>query len=205
MTEREVISDWDMDKAQELGDNSIKFMDKITDANAVLIYGIISTCISVLAVSLYVPLRSKQVMQGMKWGMFQHFGIWTPLTMIWIGMSVWDSDMMRQIYKWLVEFSVLAPFGGYWLALTYLFDTASEYKFWDSWKLWITVPIWITYTCVSMVVQVGLVPKVLNWIETAPIVEGDGLTRKERREQRNAAKDAEEDDVAEEGDPASDF
>ena len=56
-----------------------------------------------------------------------------------------------------------------------------------------------------MVVQVGLVPKILNWVETAPIVEGDGLTRKERREQRNAAKEADEDDVADEGEPADDF
>ena len=70
MTEREVIEDWDMDKAQELGDKSIKFMDNVSDANAVMIYGIISACISVSAVALYVPLRKKRVMKGLKWGMF---------------------------------------------------------------------------------------------------------------------------------------
>ena len=74
-------------------------------------------------------------MKGLKWGMYLHFGIYTPIFMMWIGMSIFDSEMMRKIYRWIVEFSVLGPFGGYWLALVYLFDSASENKFWDSWKL----------------------------------------------------------------------
>ena len=125
--------------------------------------------------------------------MFQHFGIWTPLFLIWLGVSTFDSDMMRQIFKWLVEFSVLLPFGGYWLALIYLFDTATEMKFWGSWELWVAVPIWLAYTGTSMIVQVGLVPKILNWIDTTPITEGDGKTREERKEERQAAKQARKD------------
>ena len=62
MTEREVIKDWDMDKASEMGDKSVAFMDDITDAKAVMIYGIISACISVGAVMFYIPLRTKPVM-----------------------------------------------------------------------------------------------------------------------------------------------
>ena len=212
-TGREVIDDWDMDGAETLGDKSVKFASDLSDAKAVMIYGIMSACLSTLAMSLYIPLRKRRIMNGLKWGMYLHFGMYTPLFLIWIGMSIFDSSMMRDIYKWLVQFSVLGPFGGYWLALIYLFDMASENKFWGDWKLWVTVPVWLSYTVVSQIMQVAIVPKVLHWVDTEPIVEGDGKTYKERKEERQAARDArrnendnEDDDETVDSDtPTTDF
>ena len=108
-------------------------------------------------------------MQGLKWGMWQHWFMWTPVGLLWFAVSFFDSETMRAIFSAVVQFSVMGPFGGYWLALVYLFDNASETGDWGNWKLWLTVPVWLAYTFVSMLMQVALVPKVMRWIDTAPI------------------------------------
>merc|ERR1712232_913063 len=111
-------------------------------------------------------------MQGLKWGMWQHWFMWTPVGFLWFAIEFFDSEMMRSLFNGVVQFSVMGPFGGYWLAMIYLFDNASETADWGNWKLWLTVPIWLAYTIFSMLMQVALVPKVLSWIETTPIREG---------------------------------
>ena len=81
---------------------------------------------------------------------------------------------MRDIFDWIIQFSVLGPFGGYWLALVALFDHADATNDWGNWKLWITVPIWLVYTMLFMFYQIVFVPKVMNWVRTAETVEGKG-------------------------------
>ena len=67
---------------------------------------------------------------------------------------------------------MLGPFGGYWLAWVQLMLHADATDDWGSWSLWVATPIWLAYTIFSMLMQVAIVPKVLNWIQTAPIGSG---------------------------------
>ena len=119
--------------------------------------------------------------------MWQHWFMWTPVGLIWFAVSFFDSEMMRNIFNGVVQFSVMGPFAGYWLAFVALFDNAAETDDWGNWKLWLTVPIWLCYTIFSMLVQVALVPKVMRWIETTPISEGKDEEAEDETENNLAA------------------
>ena len=177
MTEQEgLITDWDMDMANEAGQNSMEWAENATglsDANAVMVYGIVAFSLATITMILFILLDHTNTMKGLRWGIYLHWGIWVPLSMVWVGVSFFDSEMMREIFKWIVELSVLGPFGGYWIAFVKLMDHATETKDWDNWKLWITIPVWLVYTVFSMLFQVHLVPKVLRWIESGESVRDD--------------------------------
>ena len=65
-------------------------------------------------------------------------------------------------------------------------------KGWTYWGFWIAFPIYIAYTIFAMIIQVGMVPKIFEWIENAPINE-------------NLPKEKPADEVVADDEPASDF
>ena len=42
---------------------------------------------------------------------------------------------------------------------------------WDSWGWWLTIALMLIYSLVSILYQAIFVPKVVNWIESAPLKE----------------------------------
>ena len=53
--------------------------------------------------------------------------------MLWIGILLFDSELMRTIFDCGLLLSVLGPFGGYWLALIALLLHADNTGDWGAW------------------------------------------------------------------------
>ena len=60
MSDKELIEDWDMDRAEAAGQKSLEWFEKITkdmgDDKAVMTYGIIAFCLSATTMVLYLTL-----------------------------------------------------------------------------------------------------------------------------------------------------
>ena len=136
-------------------------------------YGITSLCIAGSALIWYVVgSRYSFIIGGFNWAFWIHEIIWWPLGILWIALSFYDARWLRTAFTTLVNISVLGPFGGYWIGLIALFLAVDAANAWGMWQLWaLAVPLWIGYTAFSMIMQAGMVPKILNWSENAPINE----------------------------------
>ena len=57
----------------------------------------------------------------------------------------------------------------YWLGLAQILWYMNENFLWDSWISWLFLSLYSIYIMVVMFFQVLILPKVLEWIELAPI------------------------------------
>ena len=95
-------------------------------------------------------------------------GFYLPVAVGWIMVGLFDSEQMREIFGTLVSASILGPFFIEWWAFgMYLFDgddvgySELMYYVWGS--------VWFAWTVFEMLVQIALVPQIMDWIDDAPI------------------------------------
>merc|ERR1712151_233715 len=102
---------------------------------------------------------------------------WWPVGIVWIALAFYDAQWLRTIFGGLVTWSFLGPFAGYWAAIVYFLVKVDEHrtwkgkKGWADWKVWVWLPLNMGYTIFAMIIQVGMVGKIFDWIENAPINE----------------------------------
>ena len=106
MSNSDLIQDWDMDRAAAAGEDSIAWAERITgnltDAKAVMIYGIVAFCLAAATMAVYIPLMHKNTMIGLQWGFWMHWAIFWPVGVVWMGVSFFDGELMRKIFDWIV-------------------------------------------------------------------------------------------------------
>ena len=75
---------------------------------------------------------------------------------------------MREIFGSIVSISILGPFFFNWWALgIYLFE--GENFGYDNLMYYVWGSVWFVWNFFEMIVQIILIPSVMDWIESAPI------------------------------------
>ena len=145
----------------------------------VTFYGITALVTGTFNLLIYLIWGSRNWVVGpaSKWWFWIHELIWWPVGILWIALAFYDATWLRTIFSGIVQWSFLGPFAGYWAAIVYMMVEANKTylsngkKGWAYWGFWVTWSIYIAYTIFAMIIQVGMVPKIFDWIENAPINE----------------------------------
>ena len=149
--------------------SDVLYLGKDLDESvAVFWYGLLAGIQSFLALGIYM-ITKIDVEAGFR--PFHLFvmvfvGIWSPTFFTWLGVVIFDSVVMRQLFSEAVHISVGGPFGLYWLGMADLLIMAM----WDNWGWWLTISICLVWSLVSILYQAVFVPKVENWIQNEPIL-----------------------------------
>ena len=156
------------------GEKMLDWGDRImydpNDAQVTMYYGVSTWVLLLVSYIMYFSLNEHF------WGIANLFKGWEvhmicfwPVSIIWMATAFWDGKWLRDIFRYATIWSLGGPFAGFWVALSYLLLAADAAWAWDWWQFWITAVGWIAYTVFAMIIQAFMVPKVLNWIDTAPI------------------------------------
>ena len=152
-----------------LGQDILYLGKDLEEGAAVFWYGLIAGLQSILAIGLYMLTTIEDSAGFLPFKIFVNtfVGIWSPTFFTWLGVVIFDSNAMRQLFAEAVHISVAGPFGLYWLGLAEILIAA----IWDSWGWWLTICLMLVYSLVSILYQAIFVPKVVSWIENAPLKE----------------------------------
>ena len=172
--DREFGSEGVIPGAGTSGSNMIEWGDRImydpTDAKVTMYYGISTWVLLGVSMILYFALNNRF------WGVANLFKGWEvhmicfwPVSIIWMATAFWDAKWLRNIYKYSAIWSLGGPFAGFWIALAYLALAADAADAWGWWEFWVTAAGWVAYTVFAMIIQAFMMPKLLSWIENAPI------------------------------------
>ena len=172
-----------------------KIMKDPASGQVVMYYGITALVLGVINLLIYLigGPRNWVVGPASKWWFWIHELIWWPVGIIWIALAFYDATWLRTIFSGIVQWSFLGPFAGYWAALVYMMVDANNTiisngrKGWAYWGFWVTWSIYVAYTIFAMIIQVGMVPKIFDWIENAPI--NENLPKEKPAEEDNSAAD----------------
>ena len=156
-----------------------KIMKDPASGQVVTFYGITALVTGTFNLLIYLIWGSRNWVVGpaSKWWFWIHELIWWPVGILWIALAFYDATWLRTIFSGIVQWSFLGPFAGYWAAIVYMMVEANKTylsngkKGWAYWGFWVTWSIYIAYTIFAMIIQVGMVPKIFDWIENAPINE----------------------------------
>lgn len=195
--------------AGEIGNNEQAWVNKIMkdpeNAKVVMYYGISALVLAFVNLIIYLVANNRNWLIGTasKWWFWIHELIWWPVGIFWIALAFYDAKWLRTLFSGLIQWSFLGPFAGFWVAIVYFMVKVDEHvlsngkKGWAYWGVWVVLPLYIGYTIFAMIIQVGMVPKIFDWIDNAPI---DENLPKEKDENTEAVADS-ADDAA----PAADF
>lgn len=173
--------------AGKAGENQEKWVNDIMNdpdrAQVVMYYGVSALVLASLNLLLYLILQNRSwiINPASKWWFWVHELVWWPVGIIWIAMAFFDAKWLRDIFSGIVTMSFLGPWAGYWAAIVWLMVQTDKYRWvtkkgksktgWGKWYFWLVFPIYMGYTVFSMIIQVGMIPKIYDWIDNAPINE----------------------------------
>ena len=175
------------DTGGDLQDATSNFIGVETEAEAVRYYGWFGLIHSVGAVLIWINLNHKfYTATNLNWYTSQVY-YFAPVGFGWLMLSFFDGDLMREIYKKVVLLSVIGPFWNHWWMIID-FILAGEFggKDWD-WttgldgrtaydELWfyLSTALYAAYTIFQGLVQLQLIPMIIDWANSASIKENDG-------------------------------
>lgn len=100
--------------------------------------------------------------------LIDHQKAWWPVAWSWLLLGFWDNEHTRALHRFLVLQSLLGPFKEYWVFLGELVDIFSTTSYWSNLWSWVNLAIVLVYNVISVLFQVFFIPKVYEWIDTAP-------------------------------------
>lgn len=147
--------------------------DDLSLDDAILIYSIAAGLQAFVPTLLYTLIAPTQAVYKSTTRLTTIFfaGVWWPTFIAWVSTLFFDSPQIREIFKIAVTISLGGPFFIYWVVITEALLTATDTANWASWLWWVLVGALIVYTLASIIFQVIFVPKVYEWVESAPEVE----------------------------------
>lgn len=147
--------------------------DQFSDEDAILVYAIAAGLQAFVPTLLYTLIAyTNPVYRTTTNFLTKVFaGIWWPSFIAWVGTQFFDSDQIREIFKYAVTISLAGPFALYWTVITDMLIVATDTNNWVSWLWWVLFGTAVLYTILSIVFQVIFVPKVYSWVENAATVE----------------------------------
>jgi hypothetical protein len=95
-------------------------------------------------------------------------GIWWPTFFAWLCVSFFDSKQVRGLFTDAVTISLAGPFLLYWVGWADILMSATITKNWGILTI-IFIVVILAWNIGSIVYCLIFVPKVLDWIESAPI------------------------------------
>lgn len=173
------------DTGGNLQDRTSNFIGVETEAEAVRYYGWFGLIHSIGAVLLYINLNHNYyTATAINWYSSQiyYFG---PVGFGWLMLSYFDGDLMREIFKKVVLLSTIGPFfNHWWMIIDMILAGENGGKDWD-WtansntaydELWfyLSTALYSAYTVFQGLVQLQLIPMIVDWANTASIKENDG-------------------------------
>ena len=180
-----------------LGNREQEWVEKIMknpeNGQMLMYYGITALVTAVLNLLIYLIWGHRNWVVGpaSKWWFWIHELIWWPVGILWLALAFYDATWLRTIFSGIVQWSFLGPFAGYWAAIVYMMVEANKTylsngkKGWNYWGFWVVWSFYIAYTVFAMIIQVGMVPKIFDWIENAPI--NENLPKEKPAEETSAA------------------
>ena len=104
--------------ARDFGAYIVGLGDDLKDSDAVFAFGIVAAVQALLPFILFVTL-SQLLPVYMPGELMTYFAqaIWWPVFLAWIGISIFDNDLMRELYYISVLITLTGPFFLYWVGL----------------------------------------------------------------------------------------
>lgn len=149
--------------------------------DAVLLYGVISLSSALITIFFYVWFNAGYYITASHDYFLSHVAAYLPVGMGWLMVSLFDGAFMRDIFTDLIWLSIMGPFFFHWYAtVSFIINGDNGGSSWsgtgsvtayDEFLFWLT---WILQACLTifeMIMQVVILPKVLDWVETAEILD----------------------------------
>ena len=92
-----------------------------------------------------------------------------PVCIGWAAIALFDGEFSRELYKGIVSISVLGPFLGNIVGFVWLFVNADAMNLWGVWYFWLIWPFFLVYDVGQMLIQFLFVPKIYDYIDSAPL------------------------------------
>ena len=102
------------DKGQGIEDSASEFIGERTDAEAVRWYGLYCLWLGGGTMLFWILLNNNAWVVKYSHGLYTKMYFYIPTGLAWIMVSMFDGELMRQIYKDIVALSIMAPFWKEW-------------------------------------------------------------------------------------------
>ena len=145
----------------------------LTGAQSIMWYGITSILNAFIALVFYLPFNHEGIVASYYEIMLSTQIAYWPVAIAWAAIALFDSEFSRELYKGVVSTSVLGPFGGHIVGFVWLFINASKLDLWADWRFWVMWPFFLVYDVGQMLIQFLFVPKIFEYLETAPLATND--------------------------------
>ena len=89
--------------------------------------------------------------------------------MAWIGLCLFDNEIMREMFYIAVLVSLTGPFFLYFVALADMWVKCAEVGLWLNLAWWCTLIGFLGWTIGSIFYEMIFVPKIMHWLETTPL------------------------------------
>ena len=181
------MSDASLDFADGTGQGTEDFAEGLVGdrdpAETMFFYGgIYSGIWTAFAIYGYILLKDNfWIGANTQWFIY-HIGTYMPLFMGWLFISFFDGEFMRAVFRALLEITFLGPFFAHWYAIGLLIFSAetvdsdfydSNLYAWDELSFYLWVAIYGMTTVIEMLVQVTVTPRILEWLDSAKILDND--------------------------------
>lgn len=163
------MSDVNEDRGDAATEFTENFIGERNDAEAVFWYGIYSLIMSFGLIVVYHLIDGTDwiaMYGGVDGFKYKWYG-YVPIAMTWLAVSLFDSKMLRIIFKDMAAFSVMGPFWYQWKAFgDYLLLSEGGNQ---DLGYWLGAVVFFSWTVFEEIIQIILMPQILSWADDAGI------------------------------------
>ena len=148
------------------------FIGEQDNAGSVRWYGLYSLAMSVGTMFFWMFFNNLTYVGGNADFYYTQIEVFLPVFICWMMVSFFDGEFMRMVFADVVSASFGGPFAANWVVLAG-FYLAGEGSYLDSITFWIYFAGYAAFSIFQMIVQILMLPAVMEWAEEAPTLDND--------------------------------
>ena len=112
------------DAGAKFHDWTSEWVESMTLGKYTMIYGIMSWVLAIMPLVVHFFVNKTQSGQAFAMIVYIHQGVWWPVAMTHLALSLWDSEFMRRMFEIAIMMSISGPLMLYWVGFAHMWMRA---------------------------------------------------------------------------------